>query len=171
MDKNTKQNGKTTEDGKQNEIEENQIEEPKDKKYQELEEKIYDYEEKWKRAIADYQNQEKWVREQRAEWVKSANKDLLLRILPVLDTLFLAIQHSEDKNLKVSIDQFLAVLKEEGVVKIDTLGKEFDPFQMEAISSEPGEENKVIKELRVGYMLFDKILRPAQVTVGNGNKL
>ena len=171
MDKNTKQNGKTTEDGKQKEIEENQIEEPKDKKYQELEEKINDYEEKWKRAIADYQNQEKWVREQRAEWVKSANKDLLLRILPVLDTLFLAIQHSEDKNLKVSIDQFLAVLKEEGVVKIDTLGKEFDPFQMEAISSELGEENKVIKELRVGYMLFDKILRPAQVTVGNGNKL
>ena len=95
---------------------------------------------------------------------------MLLRILPVLDTLFLAIQHSEDKNLKVSIDQFLAVLKEEGVVKIDTLGKEFDPFQMEAISSEPGEENKVIKELRVGYMLFDKILRPAQVVVGKSSK-
>lgn len=132
----------------------------------ELEDKVKEFEDKWKRAVADYQNQEKWVREKKSDWVKSANRDLLLRILPVLDTLTLAALHTEDKNIQVSIDQFLAILKDEGVVRIDAVGKEFDPYLMEAISTTEGEENKVLKELRAGYMLFDTVLRPAQVVVG-----
>ncbi len=137
-------------------------------KIEELENKVKEFEGKWKRALADYQNQEKWVREKKSEWVKSANRDLLLRILPVLDTLTLAALHTEDKNIRVSIDQFLSILKIEGVIKIDTIGKDFDPYLMEAISSIEGEENKVLKEVRAGYMLFDTVLRPAQVIVGNG---
>lgn len=134
----------------------------------ELEEKVKELENKWKRALADYQNQEKWVREKKSEWIKSANKDLLLRILPVLDTLYLAALHTEDKNIQISIDQFLVILKDEGVTRIEALGKEFDPFLMEAISTENGKENVVVKELRTGYKLFESVLRPAQVIVGNG---
>lgn len=147
------------------------VEEHKEKereRIQELEEKVKDFEEKWKRAVADYQNQEKWVREQRAEWIRSANKDLLLRILPILDTLIIAQQHSSDQSLQVSINQFTSILKEEGVVRIETAGKVFDPMLMEAISAEEGEENKIIRELRAGYMLHEKVLRPAQVIVGKG---
>lgn len=167
MDK-KKQNGELKQDENKTTV----IEAKKDKVTQiniELEEKVKKFEDKWKRALADYQNYEKWVREQRADWVRSASKDLLLRILPVLDTLILASLHSEDVSFKVSIDQFLSVIKDEGVTRIDTLGKEFDPNLMEAISTEAGEENRVIKELRAGYMLFDKVLRPAQVTVGSGS--
>lgn len=137
-------------------------------KIKELEEQVRELENKWKRAIADYQNQEKWVREQRSEWIKSANRDLLLRILPILDTLMLAQQHSQEETLSVAVGHFLDILKAEGVTKIETTGKEFDPILMEAISTEPGKENKVTKEVRVGYMLYDKVLRPAQVIVGNG---
>jgi molecular chaperone GrpE len=135
---------------------------------EELEDQAKEFEDKWKRALADYQNQEKWMHEQRSEWIKTANKDLLLRILPILDTLVLAQQHSQEQALKVSVDQFLTILKDVGAARIETVGKEFNPYLMEAITTEDGEENKVITEIRAGYTLYDKILRPAQVTVGKG---
>lgn len=167
MDKN---NTKQQENDKNEETEQLEVKQPesKDSKVKELEEQIRELENRWKRAIADYQNQEKWVREQRSEWIKSANRDILLRILPILDTLVLAQQHSQDETLTVAVGHFLDILKAEGVTKIETIGKEFDPMRMEAISTEPGKENKVTKEVRVGYMLYDKVLRPAQVIVGNG---
>ena len=108
------------------------------------------------------------MKEQRGEWIKSANRELLLRLLPVLDTLLLAQLHSEDKTLQVTVGHFLDILKSEGVTKIETVGKEFDPHIMEAISATEGKENTVIQELRPGFRLHDKVLRPAQVTVGNG---
>ena len=135
-----------------------------------LEEKVAEAEAKYKRALADYQNLEKWMKDQRSEWIKSANKDLLLRLLPILDTLMLAQLHSTDKTLQVTVGHFFDILKSEGVTKIETIGKEFDPHQMEAINTAAGEENKVITELRFGFLLNDKVLRPAQVTVGNGEE-
>lgn len=162
MDKNKTKNEKDSEKNKE------QTKDHKDIRIEELELQVKELDSKWKRALADYQNHEKWVREQRSDWIKSANKDLLLRILPVLDTLLLAVNHSDDKSLKVSTDQFLSVLNEEGIIKIETIGQDFDPTLMEAISTTEGEENKVIKELRAGYMLYDKVLRAAQVVVGNG---
>ena len=131
-----------------------------------LRQQVEDFENKYKRAIADYQNLQKRVQEEKSEWIRSANKDLLLRILTVLDTLILVYQHTQDKNVQVSIQQFLDVLKAEGVIKIETAGKDFNPHIMECITTESGEENKVLEEIRAGYMLYDKLLRPAQVKVG-----
>ncbi len=129
-------------------------------------EKIADLENQVKRTLADYQNLEKRVRDDRLNWIKSANKDLLLRFLPILDTLMLAKQHSEDKALAVSIGQFLQALKDEGVEKIEAVGKNFDPNTMECITTAEGDEGKVIEEIRAGYKLNDIVLRPAQVKVG-----
>ena len=131
-----------------------------------LKQQVEETDNKYKRAIADYQNLQKRSQEDRQEWIRSANKDLLLRILTVFDTLVLAYKHLEDKNLQVSINHFLDVLKSEGVTRIETIGKEFDPAVMEAIATEEGEEGKVITETRAGFMLFDRLLRAAQVTVG-----
>jgi molecular chaperone GrpE len=125
-----------------------------------------DFENKYKRAIADYQNLQKRVQEEKSEWIRSANKELLLRILTVLDTLILAYQHTKDNNVQVSIQQFLDVLKSEGVIKIEALGKKFDPTIMEAIATGDGEEGKVLEEMRAGFMMYDKLLRAAQVKVG-----
>jgi|WetSurMetagenome_2_1015567.scaffolds.fasta_scaffold52955_1 molecular chaperone GrpE len=148
--------------------EKEEIQENNDTKVQALEQQVKELDNKWKRALADYQNQEKRTQEERIEWIKSANRDLLLRILPILDTLISAKQHSEDQALTVSISQFLGILKDENITRIETVGKEFNPNCMEAITTEEGKENEVLKELRAGYMLNDKILRVAQVTVGNG---
>ena len=131
-----------------------------------LKKQISEFENKYKRALADYQNLEKRVGEQRRELIQSANKQLLLTLLPVLDTLHMASQHSEDQGLQLTIRQFIDTLKDEGVTKIETIGKQFDPYTMEAVATGEGDEGKVIEELRAGYMLFDKVLRAAQVKVG-----
>lgn len=136
----------------------------------ELKLKVEEGEQKFRRALADYQNLEKRVQAQRRELILSANRDLLLRILPILDTLQLAYQHVQDKGLELSIKQFTDMLVNEGIVKIETKGKTFDPSIMEGISTAGGEENKVIEEVRAGYMLNDSLLRSAQVIVGSAEE-
>jgi molecular chaperone GrpE len=133
---------------------------------EQLKEKLTEAENDYKRALADYQNLQKRVSDQRSELILSANRDLLLRILSVLDTLILANKHVDNEGLKVAINQFQDVLKAEGVVKIESEGQDFNPHMMECVVIEEGDENKVLEEMLAGYMLNDKVLRPAQVKVG-----
>ena len=148
---------------------EEKIEEDKEKEAESLKQKIIELENQIKRTLADYQNLEKRVGEEKREWLLTANKNLLLRLLPILDTLMLAGQHSQDQSLQVSIDQFLDVLKSEGVMRIETKDKDFDPRLMECLETVAGEKNKAIEETRAGFRLNDIVLRPAQVRVGKGN--
>lgn len=126
---------------------------------------VQDLENQVKRTLADYQNLEKRVAQEKGEWAKIANKDLLLKLLPVLDTLVLAKNHIQDEGLNLSIQQFLGVLESVGVRRIDTQNQTFDPNLMEAVER-TGEGDKVLEEARAGFMIFDKVLRPAQVKVG-----
>lgn len=155
-------------DSKQEKIDEVELEQAEDQvdKTGELETRVGELENQVKRVLADYQNLEKRNREERVRWIETANKELILRLLPVLDTLSLASIHSKDQGLSVSLQQFLNVLKDEGITKIETNGKQFDPITMECIATEPGEENKVLEELRAGFQQGDIIIRPAQVKVG-----
>ena len=135
-------------------------------KREHLQKEIEEWKAKYARALADYQNLEKRSREERSEWIKLASKQILLKLLPVFDTLVLASKHSKDQNLLISIAQFQDALRAENVIRIDTVGKKFDPSIMEAIQVVEGEEGKVIEEIRAGFMLHDKLLRAAEVTVG-----
>lgn len=146
------------------ELEEAELE-PEESEIDKLQAQLSESEEKYRRAIADYQNLEKRNISDRAEWIKSANREMLLRILPIVDTLVLAKNHDDNKTLEIALNQFLDVLKAEGVVKIDTKGKKFDPTVMECLEIVDDGET-VIEEVRNGYMLYDKLLRPAQVRVG-----
>lgn len=128
-------------------------------------------ENKFKRALADYQNLEKRVRSERLELIQSANRDLLLRFLPIFDTLLMAKQHSDDKNLSICLNQLKDTLKNEGVTKLEVEGESFEPEKMEVITTTPGKEGEVISEVRAGFLLHEALLRPAQVIVGNGEKL
>ena len=146
-----------------------QVEEKHEEKNEEVEkikQKLEEIENNYRRALADYQNLQKRVTQERQDWIKISNKELLLRLLPVLDTLMLASKHIDDKGLKVSIGMFLDTLKSESVTKIKTEGEKFNPETMECIQIEDGEEGKVLEEVRVGYMIHEKLLRPAQVKVG-----
>ena len=138
----------------------------KPKETDELKKRIGELENQLKRALADYQNLEKRVAAERSEWIKTVNKELILRILPILDTLKMAAKHSQDDTLQVSIKQFEDVLKSAGATGIDTIGRMFDPLIMDAVATGDGEEGKILEEVRPGYMLHDKVLRVAQVKVG-----
>jgi len=154
-----------SDDKKQNEekVTETEI---KNEVIEEVKTETTDWEEKYKRALADYQNLQRYTREQRIAWVQQASKDIILKLLPVLDTLMLIAKHFEDKSLPLAIGQFLKILEEEGIQKIKTIGEKFDPNKMECVTTKEGEEGKILEELRSGYMLGDTIIRTAQVTVG-----
>ena len=114
---------------------------------QQAHEKIRDLENQVKRVLADYHNAQKRQMQERAEWIKSANKDLLLRLLPVVDTLLLASTHSKDQTLQVTLQQFLDVLQQIGVQRIKTVGKAFDPVTMECVDTAEGEDGKVLETI------------------------
>lgn len=137
-----------------------------DKKIDEQENEV---ENQLKRALADYQNLEKRMTEERSNWILSANKDLILRLLPGLDSLLLALKHTQDEGIRLSVKHFLDIFEQEGVQKIVTENATFDPNLMEAVGTAPGEEGKVVEEVRPGYTLNNSVIRPAQVIVGKEN--
>lgn len=128
--------------------------------------KVIEVETKYKRALADYQNLVRRTRDEKQEWAKLSNKELILKLLPILDTLMLAEKHTKDQTFVLTVQQFLQVLDQDGVKRIKTSGEEFNPHTMEAVSTTEGEKGKVVDEMRAGYMFGEIVLRPAQVIVG-----
>lgn len=129
-------------------------------------EEIKNLENQLKRALADYQNLEKRIESEKVSWIRLANKDLLLQLLPGIDSLLLADKHTKDEGVAISIKHFLDILESVGVKKIVTEGADFNPNFMEAVSTQLGEEGKVLEEVRAGYELNGEVIRPAQVIVG-----
>lgn len=125
-----------------------------------------DYKGKYLRVLADYQNFEKRVYEQRQVSKDFANKDLVLKLLPVLDDLDKAEMFIKDEGLKIIKDKLYNILKQEDMEEMNLLGKEFDPYVAEVIDVVEGkEDNMIVEILRKGYRHKDKILRVAQVRV------
>ena len=149
------------------EAKQSQDEELEESKEEALLQKIEEGEDKYRRALADYQNLQRRTQEEKREWARLSNKEMILKFLPILDTLMLAEKHTQDKNFVLTVQQFLSALEQEGVTRIKTIGEEFNPHTMEAVSTGDGETGRVVEEMRAGYMLYDSVLRPAQVVVGS----
>lgn len=120
----------------------------------------------WKRALADYQNLEKRTSVEKEDFVKFANSQLILKILPSLDSLEKAEKHLKDEGLSLALKQLKEGLIQEGLEKIQTQGKDFNPDFMECVEVGQGKEGKVLDEIRPGYKLGNRVLRVAQVKVG-----
>jgi len=129
--------------------------------------KIADLEGKLARALADYSNLEKRFERDSSSIIKFANSNLLGKLLEVRDHLGMAAS-AGDTSLKMILSSFDKILVEEGVVEVKTDGV-YDPAQMECQESVAGEKDQVISVLRRGYLLHDRLLRPARVTVGDGS--
>ena len=141
----------------------------KNKQTEELKERVEDLENQLACAVADYRNLEKRFQEEKQEYVKFANRELLLRLIPAFDTLFLAEKFVADEGIKLTTRHLQDALREVGVERVVTADAMFDPLTMEAVTTETGEDNKVLEELRPGYMLNGKLIRPAQVKVGKSS--
>lgn len=137
-----------------------------DKQVKELEKKVEELTNSWKRALADYQNLERRVSEDKDQFVKYAKSSFIRKLLPFTDSLDKASQHLNDDGLKLSMQSLHKLLELEGLIEIEAINRDFDPHTMEAIDTVAGQkEGKVVEVLQKGYKLFDKVIRPAQVKV------
>lgn len=127
------------------------------------------HEEQLKRALADYQNLKKRVEGERIEFIKYVLEEFLLKLLPVVDDLEAAERHLKDPGLTLAVAKLKTILADEGVGEMDLAGKPFDPKLAECLELIPGKKDQVIKVAQKGYLLNDKVLRPARVKVGKGD--
>jgi molecular chaperone GrpE len=145
-------------------------------KLQDAEKKAAENYDKYVRAVAELDNYRKRAIREKADAIRYGNENLLRDILPLVDGMDRALEHScnsEDfdafkKGLKMLHGQLLGCLQKHGVETIDTAGKEFDPNVHEAmmqVESADHEDSKVIDEFERGYLLNGRLLRPAKVSV------
>lgn len=127
-----------------------------------------EFETKYLRALADYQNLEKRIERDKELLIKLASSVLVIKLLPVLDNLERAQAHLQDSGLDHVIRQFKDALATEGVSEIGA-EEDFNPEHHEAIAQGEGEEGKVLEVLEKGYKMGDRVLRPAKVKVGKGS--
>jgi molecular chaperone GrpE len=129
-----------------------------------------------KRERADFTNYRRRMEQERAVQVQAAMGDLLLSLLPILDDLERALANVPASEMDESwvdgirlIERSLrAALERVGLERINAEGQRFDPREHEALMQDqaPGrQEGEVVRELRPGYRLGDRVLRPAQVSV------
>jgi molecular chaperone GrpE len=140
--------------------------------------KAEEYLANWQRAQADFINYKRRTEEERQDFSRFANANLILGLLPVLDDLERALNHMPHKSVKHSwadgislvARKFREVMEAQGLTPIKALGEPFDPNFHEALRQGKGKEGIVIEEFQKGYMLGDRVLRPAKVVVGNGEE-
>lgn len=126
---------------------------------------VKELEERWRRALADYENLERRSAREIEEKVRLANERLLKELLPILDNLEKAREHLKDDGLLMILRDFKQLLEREGVSEI-AVGEKFDPSICEAVDVVKGEEDgKVAQVLQKGYRLGGKVIRTAKVKV------
>lgn len=125
-----------------------------------------EYKTKYLRALADYQNLENRIAGHNQQFLKTANSQLLLKLLPFLDSLDKAEVFVKDAGLKIVKDQFQKTLFDSGLQEIEVLNKQYDPYTAEVVDMVSGEvDNQVVEVVRKGYKFHDSVLRVAQVKV------
>ncbi len=133
-----------------------------------LQQQLDELKAKYLRALADYQNLEKRNFGEKQEVRKYAVQDFVQRLLAIVDTFENAQTNLSDQGLALGLKELEALFAEYGIVKIEALGKEFNPHEMECLEVVAGEENKVLEVTQTGYKMQEKVIRPAKVKVGKG---
>lgn len=141
-------------------------------------EKAEKYLANWQRAQADFINFKKRTEQERGDNARLANAVLMASLLPVLDDLERALNNVSTKlagftwvdGIGLIYRKLQAILESQGLERIETEGKDFDPNFHQTVLYEDGEEGKIIEELQKGYMLHGRLLRPTLVKVGKGKE-
>lgn len=137
-----------------------------------------EFKDRYLRTVADLENFRKRSARERVEAVQFANQGLMEKLVPALDNLDMALaavataQGASVDGLKTGVEMVLSqvrgVLREAGLEEIDAMGQAFDPTWHEAVSQEETDgvpEGQVVRQLRKGYRLHQRLLRPASVVV------
>jgi molecular chaperone GrpE len=154
-----------------------------DKEIEELKKKLEEKEKEAKenydrllRTAADFENYKKRAAREKEDWTKFANEDLIRAILPFIDNLERAVNHAQKvvdagvliEGVRLTLQQLLQALNKFGLSSFESVGKPFDPAIHEAmlvVETDKHEPNQVVEEFQKGYLLNDRLLRPATVSV------
>jgi molecular chaperone GrpE len=145
-------------------------------KYRELEAELSEAQEQVLRTAADAENFKKRLQREKEEQTRYANESFMRELLTVIDNLERALEHSGTEasqgglveGLTMTLKGFLDTLARFGCTQVEATGKPFDPNFHEAVSQEESadhEPNTVLQVLQKGYMLKERLLRPAMVLV------
>jgi len=141
-----------------------------------LEQEAFDYRDRLMRKAAEFENYKKRTSEEFVRLIETANEDLLITLLPVLDDIerfrknYNPETRTEDlkKGIELIFDKLNLILKNFGLEEIDSINKEFDPGFHDALmmlEKEGTASNTVIDQHEKGYKLKDKVIRHAKVVV------
>ena len=133
------------------------------------------------RISADFDNYKKRVSREKADLIRYGNDELIKELLPVIDNLERALEHASSEGaqegitggVEMTLQQFLGILQRFGVTPIATEGEPFDPTKHEAVMEQATgdyEPGHVVAELQRGYLLNDRLVRPAKVVVAKADE-
>jgi molecular chaperone GrpE len=128
------------------------------------------------RHVADMENFKKRLEKERADLKEFANESLIKELLPVVDNLELALDHGRQqesgsalfKGVENVLKGFLQVMTKFGITPIQAQGEKFDPAFHNAVmqqEDDAAEDQSILQELQKGYLLKNRLLRPAMVVV------
>ncbi len=129
--------------------------------------KVAQLESSLSRALADYANLERRFGQQSSAVIKFGKADLLAKLLDIRDHLAMASTQLKDQSLTMILGSLDKLLVEEGIEEVKTDGL-YDPQTMECQEQVEGEKDKIIRVVRPGYRLHNRVLRTARVVVGAG---
>lgn len=137
----------------------------------------------WQRDKAEFINSRKRDQEDKANFMRFAEENIISELIPVLDSFDMAMGNKEawekaDKNWRIGVEyiysQLTSILDSHGLIKINPLGKAFDPKEHHSIVSvktdKKEDDHKVVEVVSAGYILNGKVIKAAQVKVGEYNK-
>ena len=124
------------------------------------------------RLQAEFENYKKYIAKQQNDFFCYAKAETIVKILPILDSFERSFKHRDEprefsRGMELIFRQLVTTLQNEGLRKIETVGKKVDPFQHEVLLAvEDGRpEGTILEELQAGYFLGDKVLRHAKVKI------
>jgi molecular chaperone GrpE len=128
------------------------------------------------RLAAEFENYKRLAQRDQREQAKFANENILKELLPVIDNLQRAVNFSKSvtgcdqliEGVQLTLKQFIETLSKFGIKQITSIGEPFDPSRHQAVATIPSNdqpEHTIIQEHQPGYLLHDRILRAAMVTV------
>lgn len=136
---------------------------------------------KWLAVHAEYENTRKRMEKEKSNHIRFANEMLIAQLFPIVDNFdmaFSAMEKAEDKEavmdgIRLVQKEFHRILEDNGVKRIESVGKVFDHNVHEAVLAVETNEQAdgmILEELRAGYTLNDRLLRPAQVKVAKSQE-
>ena len=144
----------------------------------ELKQQRDDYYDRLLRKTAEFDNYRKRTERERSQLSETAAASLIEDLLPLVDDMERALKvdagaevESIRRGVELIYKQLVETLRRRGVKPIESLGADFEPHFHQAVAHEPAEghrEGEVTEEFRRGYMLGDRLLRPAMVKVAKG---